>query len=196
MYFTQQFLFVLNGACLSITLAIRCFQKSHISFELLCVVTRFQSIMRRSRKNSASLKFLSCRTSILEHIIFNILERRWVTLRIRKIAEWSLIPILMTPDLGIENGNLLMPENLVMTSAYARTTVRTDSGSRGKKLSRIGKWAVPDMYVTFRFGAKITILGATNGFGRVKIWIEVSCVRLTTTFSQINFLSLLLLCAW
>ena len=88
-------LFVLNGACLSITLANRCFQKSHISFRLLCVVTRFQSIMRRSPKNSASLKFLSCRTSILEHIIFNMLEPRWVTLRIRKIAEWSLIPMLL-----------------------------------------------------------------------------------------------------
>ena len=87
-----------------------------------------------------------------------------------------------------------MPENLVMTSAYALTTVRTDSGSRSKKLSRVGKW-VPDMYITFRFGAKLTILEATNGFGRVKIRIKVSCVRLTTTFSQINILSFLLLCA-
>ena len=65
-------LFVLNGACLSITLAIRCFQESHISFGLLCVVTRFQSMMRRSRKNSASSKFLSCRTST----VLCILERR------------------------------------------------------------------------------------------------------------------------
>lgn len=32
--------------------------------------------------------------------------------------------------------------------------VRTDSGSRGKKLSRVGK-VVPDIYVTFRFGAKL-----------------------------------------
>ena len=36
-----------------------------------------------------------------------------------------------------------MPENLVMKSAY---TVRTDFGSRGKKLSRVVK-GVPDMYV-------------------------------------------------
>ena len=48
-------LFVLSGACLSITHANRCFQTSHIWFGLLCVVTRFQSIIRRSRKNSASL---------------------------------------------------------------------------------------------------------------------------------------------
>ena len=40
-------------------------------------------------------------------------------------------------------GNLAMPENLVMTSAY---TVRTVFGSRGKKLSRVVK-GVPDMYV-------------------------------------------------
>ena len=40
-------------------------------------------------------------------------------------------------------GNLAMPENLVMPSAY---TVRTDFGSRGKKLSRVVK-GVPDMYV-------------------------------------------------
>ena len=60
--------------CLSITLANRCFQKSYVSFGLLCVVTRlmFQSIVRRSRKNSALLKFLSCRTST----VLCILERR------------------------------------------------------------------------------------------------------------------------
>ena len=58
-----------------------------------------------------------------------------------------------------------MPENLVMTSAYARTTVRPDSGSRGKKLSRVGKW-VPDMYVAFRFGAKWTIFNR----GNKRIW--------------------------
>ena len=58
-----------------------------------------------------------------------------------------------------------MPENLVMTSAYARTTVRTDSGSRGKKLSRVGKW-VPDMYVAFRFDAKWTIFNR----GNQRIW--------------------------
>ena len=54
-----------------------------------------------------------------------------------------------------------MPENLVMTSAYARTTVRTDSGSRSQKLSKVGK-RVPDMYVAFRFGAKFTIWTSKN----------------------------------
>ena len=99
--------FVLNGACLSITLANRCFQKSNISFGLLCVETRFQSMVRTSRKNSASLKFLSCLTSILEHIVFNIVERRWVTLRVRKKAEWSLILILITPDFDILSGEFV-----------------------------------------------------------------------------------------
>ena len=49
-------------------------------------------------------------------------------------------------------------ENLVMTSAYDRTTVRTDSESRGKKLSRAGK-GVPDTYVVFRFGSKLIFRG-------------------------------------
>ena len=38
--------------------------------------------------------------------------------------------------------NLSMPENLVITSGY---NVRTDSGSRGKEISRVGK-GIPDMY--------------------------------------------------
>ena len=46
-------------------------------------------------------------------------------------AQQSLIGIME----GIENGNLSMTENLVLTSASARK----DSGSRGKKLSRVGK---------------------------------------------------------
>ena len=50
---------------------------------------------------------------------------------------------------GIEIENLSVPENLVMTSAY---TVHTNSGSRGKKLSKMGK-RVPDMYIVFPFGA-------------------------------------------
>ena len=49
-----------------------------------------------------------------------------------------------------------------------QSKIIVDSGSREKKLIRVGKW-VPDMYVAFRFGAKLTILEATNGFGRVKI---------------------------
>ena len=36
--------------------------------------------------------------------------------------------------LAIEYGNLSIPENLVMTSAYAQTSAaRTDSGVKGKK---------------------------------------------------------------
>ena len=38
----------------------------------------------------------------------------------------------------------------------------------GFQLSRVGK-GVPDVDVAFRFGAKLTILGATNGIARVKI---------------------------
>ena len=39
--------------------------------------------------------------------------------------------------------------------------VRTDSGSRGKKLSRVGK-GFPDMYVAFCFGKKLAILGGNQ----------------------------------
>ena len=76
----------------------------------------------------------------------------------------------------MENGNLSMPENLVVT----------DSEGRGKKLSRVEK-EVSDMCVAVPFDENLTILRTTNGVARwVKIWIEVSCVRLTTKFSQIN----------
>ena len=51
-----------------------------------------------------------------------------------------------------ENGNLSRLENLAMT--YARAL----SGSRGKKLSKVGK-GVSDKAVAFRFSAKLTILG-------------------------------------
>ena len=37
-----------------------------------------------------------------------------------------------------------------------------------EKLSRVGK-GVSDIDVAFRFGTKLTMLGATNGFGWVKI---------------------------
>ena len=37
-----------------------------------------------------------------------------------------------------------------------------------KKLSRVGK-GVPKIYVAFRFGLKLTILGAANGVAGVKI---------------------------
>ena len=46
-------------------------------------------------------------------------------------------------------------------------TARTDSRSRGKKLSRVGK-RVPEMYVVFRFGPQLAILGPTNVIARLK----------------------------
>ena len=50
---------------------------------------------------------------------------------------------------------------MVITSAYG--PVRPyNSWGRVKKLSRVGK-GIPDMYIEFRFGAKITIFRATNG---------------------------------
>ena len=64
-----------------------------------------------------------------------------------------------------------------MTSAYAGRP--TDSESRGKNLSGVGK-GVTDMYVPFRSGSKLAMLRATNGVARVTIEIEVPCVRLTT----------------
>ena len=39
----------------------------------------------------------------------------------------------------------------------------------GEKNKRVGK-RVPDTCVPFSFGAELTILGATNGVARVKIW--------------------------
>ena len=72
-------LFGLNSAFLSVTLVNRRSQSPTFHLGYRCVVTRFQSIMRRSRKNSASFKFLSCRTST----VLCISERRWVTLRLR-----------------------------------------------------------------------------------------------------------------
>lgn len=36
-----------------------------------------------------------------------------------------------------------------------------------KKLYRVGR-GIPDAYLAFRFGAKLTILGATNGVAGVK----------------------------
>ena len=51
-------------------------------------------------------------------------------------------------------------ENMVMTSAYARPPVHS-LGVGVKKVSRVGK-GVPDIYVAFRFGLKLTFLGTTN----------------------------------
>ena len=66
-------------------------------------------------------------------------------------------------------------------------SVHTDSERRDKKLSRVQK-KVSDICVAVPFDEQLTILRLTNGVARVKIWIEVSCVRLTTKFSEINFL--------
>ena len=85
-----------------------------------------------------------------------------------------------------ENGNRSIPENLVMTSAYARKPEgRTDFGSRDKNHTGVGK-GVTDMYVPFCSGAKLTMLRATNGVARVIIEIEVPCVRLTTKLSEVK----------
>ena len=75
---------------------------------------------------------------------------------------------------------------MVITSAYAFPSTRTLSRVRGKILSRVGK-GVLDVDVAFRFGAKLTLLEATNGITQVKIETEVFCARLTTKFSEGNF---------
>ena len=68
----------------------------------------------------------------------------------------------------IENGNLSIPENLVLTSAYPQAPEHPYRLSeQGKKLST-GK-GVSDVYVAFLLGAKLTVLGATDGVARVKI---------------------------
>ena len=62
--------------------------------------------------------------------------------------------------------------------------VRTNpAGSGGKKFSRVRK-GVPGMYVVFCFGRNLSILEATNGLARAKIWIEISCVRVSTNFRK------------
>ena len=67
-----------------------------------------------------------------------------------------------------------------------RPYVRTDSGSRGK--NSVVREGSPRHLCCVSFWRKIKqFWGATNGFARVKIKIEVSCVRLRTKFSQINF---------
>ena len=88
-----------------------------------------------------------------------------------------------------------MLENLVMTSAYARClSIQTLIIKVGvKKLGRVESEA-SDICVAVPLDDKLTILRTTNGVARVKIWIEVSCVRLTTKFSEINFLGFTL--AW
>ena len=55
----------------------------------------------------------------------------------------------------MENGNLSMAENLVVT----------DSEGRGKKLSRVEK-ELSDMCVAVPFDENLTILRTTNGVAR------------------------------
>ena len=105
---------VLNGVCLSITLANRCIQKSHNSFGLLCVVTRFQSIMRTSRKNSASLKFLSCRTST----VLCILERR-------RSMIYMLSMLYVRPTIKVKVG---IPESFKVTLIHQLGSAHEWSG--------------------------------------------------------------------
>ena len=44
------------------------------------------------------------------------------------------------------------------------------------------------MYVSFRFRAKLAILGATTSSARVKNYIKVSCVQTTTKFVRLCLL--------
>ena len=53
------------------------------------------------------------------------------------------------------------PRNLVMTSAYARMTVRTDSEGWGNNPGRVGK-GMTVVCLAFWFSSKLTILGATK----------------------------------
>ena len=75
-----------------------------------------------------------------------------------------------------------------MTSAFTvRLPVQTLE-VEVENLIRVGK-GVPDIYFAFRFGAKLTIFGVTNGVARAKIQIEVSnsCGRLTIKRLEIYF---------
>ena len=89
----------------------------------------------------------------------------------------------------IENGNLSMPENLVMTSAYA-LCLSTQTLRVGLKNSVGIEKEVSDICVAVPFDEKLTILWTTKGVARVKIWCEVSWVRLPTKFSENKFLGL------
>ena len=63
--------------------------------------------------------------------------------------------LLLWRSLGI----LSIREILIVTYGPVRSY---NFGGRGKKNIRVRK-GIPDMYVAFRFCAKLTILGATNG---------------------------------
>ena len=96
---------------------------------------------------------------------------------------WQRTPI------PIENGNLSMPENLVMTSAYV-LCLSTQTLRVGLKNSVGIEKEVSDICVAVPFEEKLTILWTTKGVARVKIWCEVSWVRLPTKFSENKFLGL------
>ena len=69
---------------------------------------------------------------------------------------WQRTPI------PIENGNLSMPENLVMTSAYVLCLSIQTLRVGVKKLGRVEN-EVSDICVAVPFDEKLTILRTTNG---------------------------------
>ena len=70
---------------------------------------------------------------------------------------------------------------------------RIDSGSRGKKISRVGK-GVPDMYVAFRFWRKINFSrGHQRSCSRKSLDLSFLC----STYGEIlKYISKALLFAW
>ena len=72
-----------------------------------------------------------------------------------------------------------------MTSEYESLPVQT-LGVEVKRFSGEGK-RVLDIYVAFRFGEKLTILGATNGVARVKSRLKFLVFVSKTKFWEINF---------
>ena len=119
------------------------YQKTHPSSlpRAKTVPSRFQDTSVRPNGlccgyTSNNVKF---RNSLLKSITMN------VTHDMKLYTEFFLLQQSPTAIMRekFRTGNPAMSENLVMTSAY---TVRTDFGSRGKKLSRVVK-GVPDMYV-------------------------------------------------
>ena len=77
---------------------------------------------------------------------------------------------------------------LIKTSAYVvRPSVQTLRVGENR-VSRKG--CLRHVLCVSFFGTKLTSLEATNGVAWVKIWIEVSCVRLMTIFSESKFLKL------
>ena len=137
---------------------------------------------------------------ILFHLFAHLIQPMFV---LRSITRYSKIFILFVlcivfvcfngasarfsqrRPIPIENGNLSMPENLVKTSAYA-LCLSTQTLRVALKNSVGIEKEVSDICVAVPFDEKLTILWTTQGVARVKIWCEVSWVRVTTKFSEIN----------